>query len=138
MEQTKGYEKKLSSLEHSLTGFQQSLEINASAFGVVEKDTIRNGQVQKFEVCVELFWKTAKKFLYEVHGLEALSPKAVMKTLYRINYADEKNYEALMEMINDRNRLSHIYNEARFNEIYNRLAEYLQLMIHLTRTIKNP
>ena len=102
--------------------------IDDTIYGDIEQDTIKSGQVQKFEVCVELFWKTMKKFLYEIHGIEAISPKIVMKQLYRIKYTNEKKYETLIEMINDRNRLSHIYNENQFNEIYCRLTEYLYLM----------
>ena len=51
-----------------------------------------------------------------------------MKQLYRSQYVDEKKYETLIEMINDRNRLSHVYNEAQFNEIHRRLPEYHDLM----------
>jgi len=128
MEQTKGYEKKLISLEKALSTFEKSMMIDDSKFGDIEQDTIKSGQAQKFEVCVELFWKMVKKFLYEIHGVEAISPKMVMKQLYRTKYINEKNYEILIEMVNDRNRLSHVYNEDQFNEIYCRLTEYLHLM----------
>ena len=57
MEQTKGYEKKLSSLEQTLNTFEKSLKIDSSVFNYIEQDTIKSGQIQKFEVCVELFWK---------------------------------------------------------------------------------
>ena len=128
MEQAKGYEKKLISLKQALKTYENSMMIDDTIYGDIEQDTIKSGQVQKFEVCVELFWKTMKKFLYEIHGIEAISPKIVMKQLYRIKYTNEKKYETLIEMINDRNRLSHIYNENQFNEIYCRLTEYLYLM----------
>ena len=128
MEQAKGYEKKLISLKQALKTYENSMMIDDTIYGDIEQDTIKSGQVQKFEVCVELFWKTMKKFLYEIHGIEAISPKIVMKQLYRIEYTNEKKYETLIEMINDRNRLSHIYNENQFNEIYCRLTEYLYLM----------
>ncbi len=41
-------------------------------------------------------------------------------------------------MINDRNRLSHIYNQKQFNEIYGRLSEYLKLMNHVIQSIESP
>ena len=91
-------------------------------------NTIKSGQVQKFEVCSELFWKTAKHFLWEIHGLESFSPKMAIKGLYRTQYIDEQGYEKLLAMINDRNRLSHIYSEEQFNEIYMNLPDYLHLM----------
>jgi nucleotidyltransferase substrate binding protein (TIGR01987 family) len=128
MEYAGGYEKKLISLEQALDSFGKAMDIDASSLGDIEQDTIKSGQVQKFEVCVELFWKMIKKFLYEIHGVESVSPKMAMKQLYRIQYANEKDYETLIEMINDRNRLSHVYNKEQFNEIYSRIAEYLKLM----------
>ena len=137
MEQTRGYEKRLISLEQTLDSFEKAMAINASSLGNIEQDTIKSGQVQKFEVCVELFWKTIKKFLYEIHGVESISPKMAMKQLYRTQYANEKNYEILIEMINDRNRLSHIYNEEQFNEIYRRISEYLQLMRLIVNEMKS-
>ena len=138
MEQTRGYEKRLILLDQTLDSFEKAMAINASRLGNIEQDTIKSGQVQKFEVCVELFWKTIKKFLYEIHGVESISPKMAMKQLYRTQYASEKNYEILIEMINDRNRLSHIYNEEQFNEIYCRISEYLQLMRLIVNEMKRP
>ncbi|MBU1171820.1 MAG: nucleotidyltransferase substrate binding protein [Proteobacteria bacterium] len=135
MEHTQDYEKRLISLKQALNTFEKSMHIDDSAFSDIEQDTIKSGQIQKFVVCVELFWKMAKKFLYEIHGLEAISPKMVMKELYRAKYTNEMNYEVLIEMINDRNRLSHVYNEEQFNEIYCRLNEYLDLMNTLLKKI---
>lgn len=128
MEQTSGYENKLVRLKKALDGFEKSLALDKSSFNEIENDTIRSGQVQKFEVSVELFWKTFKQFLFEIHGVEAVSPKTVIKQMYLIKYVNEKEYESLMEMINDRNRMSHIYNEELFELIHSRLGRYLQLM----------
>ena len=128
MEQAKDYEKKLTSLEKALDTFEKSMAIDDAGFGDIEQDTIKSGQVQKFEVCVELFWKMAKKFLHEIHGVEAISPKMVMKQLYRVKYTSERKYETLIEMINDRNRLSHVYSEEQFTEIYCRLPDYQRVM----------
>lgn len=135
MEQTKVYENKLKTLKQTLDKFKQALDVDVSGLGEILQDTVKSGQAQKFEICVELFWKTIKKFLYEIHGIESVSPKMVMKELYRSKYTDEKNYETLIEMINDRNRLSHVYNEAQFNEIHNRLFEYWSLMLGIVSEI---
>ncbi len=135
MEQAKDYENKIKTLKQTLTTLQQALDIDISGFEGIALDTIRSGQVQKFEVGFELFWKTTKKFLYEIHGIESVSPKMVMKQLYRSKYVDEKKYEKLIEMVNDRNRLSHVYNETQFNEIYKRITEYHGLIINIGNEI---
>lgn len=137
MEQTNGYEKKLSSLKLALESFKKALAIDVSKFGAIEADTIKSGQVQKFEICVELFWKTVKQYLYDIHGVESISPKIAIKQLYRTQYTDARDYEMLIEMVNDRNRLSHIYNEDQFKAIYSQLPEYLELMQEIVKQFRS-
>ena len=136
MESANGYEKKLDALEQALTSLKKSMAIDASRFGAIEADTIQSGQVQKFEICVELFWKTTKKYLYDIHGIEAISPKMAMKQLYQTQYVHAENYETLIEMVNDRNRLSHVYDEDQFKQIYCRLPEYMKLMDHIAEKFR--
>ena len=123
-----GYEDKRRLLANALKTLAQSLALDLNRFGEIEKDTIKSGQVQKFEICVELFWKTLQKFLSEIHGIETASPKTAVKAFFTVGYLDAVQYEKTIEMINDRNRLSHIYSEKQFNEIYRLVADYLQLM----------
>jgi nucleotidyltransferase substrate binding protein (TIGR01987 family) len=135
MEQSQDIEKRLRALRKAIESFKLSIGIDTSRFGAVELDTVRSGQAQKFEVCVELFWKTMKRFIYDIHGEEAVSPKMVMKQLYRLQYIEAPDYEILIEMINDRNRLSHVYNEVQFNAIHRRLPQYLDLMETVVRLV---
>ena len=137
MEQTNGYEKKLSSLKLALESLKKALAIDVFKFGAIEADTIKSGQVQKFEICVELFWKTVKQYLYDIHGVESISPKIAIKQLYRTQYTDARDYEMLIEMVNDRNRLSHIYNEDQFKAIYSQLPEYLELMQEIVKQFRS-
>ena len=136
MEQANCYEKKLNTLAQTLDSFRKSMAIDASKFAAIEADTIKSGQVQKFEICVELFWKTTKKYLYDIHGLEAISPKMAMKLLHQTQYVQAEDYETLIEMVNDRNRLSHVYNEDQFNEVYAQLFKYLGLMQKVTEKFR--
>ncbi|MFZ5570640.1 MAG: HI0074 family nucleotidyltransferase substrate-binding subunit [Thermodesulfobacteriota bacterium] len=128
MEQRAGFDRKLIQLKQAMESFARAMSINVNGFEEIEQDILKNGQIQKFEISIELFWKTMKSFLYEFHGIETVSPKTAIKQLYLAKYTDEKNYETLMEMINDRNRMSHLYNKEEFNQIYQRLDEYLDVM----------
>jgi nucleotidyltransferase substrate binding protein (TIGR01987 family) len=119
----------------AIDSFEKAMSVDLSGLGDIEKDTMQNGQVQKFEISLEQFWKTMKKFLHDIHGIEAVSPKTTIKQLYLTKYTDEHDYETLLGMINDRNRLSHVYNENQFNEIYSRLSEYLSLMKKIVAAI---
>jgi nucleotidyltransferase substrate binding protein (TIGR01987 family) len=112
----------------SLNTFERSLQLEMTKYEGVELDTIKNGQIQKFEYCIELCWKTIKVFLNTVHGVDAVSPKLTIKEFYRVALVNEQEYELLNEMLDDRNRLSHIYNELFFEDIYLKLNDYLVVM----------
>ncbi|WP_052812782.1 HI0074 family nucleotidyltransferase substrate-binding subunit [Desulfonatronum thioautotrophicum] len=136
MEQADILELKLRSLDQALRGLEMALQIDDAEFLGIQLETIQCGKIQKFEVCVELFWKAMKKFLQGIHGIEAVSPKTVIKQLYQTRYIDEPSYERLVAMINDRNRLSHVYDEIGFQEIYQRLSTYLNEMLLVVRKVR--
>ena len=119
---------RLTDLLSSLNTFERSLQLKMAKYQGVELDTIKNGQIQKLEYCIELCWKTIKVFLNTIHGVDAVSPKSTIKEFYRVSLVNEKEYELLNEMLDDRNRLSHIYNELFFEDIYLKLNDYLVVM----------
>ena len=69
-----------------------------------------------------------KIFLNTIHGVNAVSPKLTTKEFYRVDLVNEQEYELLNEMLDDRNRLSHIDNELFFEDIYLKLNDYLVVM----------
>ena len=119
---------RLTDFMSSLNSFEQSLQLEMAKYQGVELDTIKNGQIQKLEYCIELCWKTIKVFLNTIHGVDAVSPKSTIKEFYRVALINEQQYELLNEMLDDRNRLSHIYNELFFEDIYLKLNDYLVVM----------
>ncbi len=128
MEPTNTLAARLTDFLSSLNTFERSLQLEMTKYEGVELDTIKNGQIQKFEYSVELCWKTIKVFLNSVHGVDAVSPKSTIKEFYRVALINEQQYELLNEMLDDRNRLSHIYNELFFEDIYLKLNDYLVVM----------
>lgn len=119
---------KLKNFQTALITFENSLKIDLTSIDGIQLDTIKSGQIQKFEYCCELCWKTVKEFLYDFHGIDINSPKQSFKEFYKLNYLNEIEYEKVIEMINDRNRLSHIYNEIFFEDIHKKLKIYFELM----------
>ena len=72
---------------------------------------------QKFEYTLELIWKAIKQFLKRQEGIDAVSPKKVIKEFYLGGYIDESDYLQFMQAIDDRNRLSHVYQQTEFDKI---------------------
>jgi nucleotidyltransferase substrate binding protein (TIGR01987 family) len=136
MERSRVFIERLSDFSKSLTSLAEALTLNLSKFNEIELDLVKNGQIQKLEYSIELCWKLIKTFLSEQHGIETVSPKSAIKEFFGVNLIDEEEYELLIQMIDDRNRLSHIYNELFFNEIYSRLVIYLDLMEKVMKKIE--
>ncbi len=90
-------------------------------------DGMQNGRAQKFEYTTELCWKAIKFFLKDKEGMDEASPKKTIKAYYLGGYTTEDDYLLLLEAIDDRNRLSHIYNAETFNSILARLPAYATL-----------
>jgi nucleotidyltransferase substrate binding protein (TIGR01987 family) len=76
--------------------------------------------LQSFEVVFELSWKTMKDFL-ESKGYDDKTPKDVLKMAFQLHYVVDGHI--WIEMLNDRNIISHIYNEEQMKEIATKIEE---------------
>lgn len=76
----------------------------------------KEGIIQRFEYTLELGWKTLKdKMEFDGLILDQISPKVVIKEAFQAKYIDQ--IEVWLEMINDRNLLSHSYDLATFESV---------------------
>lgn len=91
-------------------------------------DGLENGKAQKFEYTMELCWKAIKDFLKQQEGIDEASPKKVIKAYYLAGYTNEDDYLQLTQAIDDRNKLSHIYEAEEFQAILARLPDYAAIM----------
>src|SRR5665647_3988765 len=98
------FSRKLNDLEAALLNFRDSLTLQPSLFPELIADNIKSGQIQKFEFTVELLWKTVQVFLFEVDGVDVVTPKAVAKEFVEAGYCDYDTYELFIWAINDRNQ----------------------------------
>lgn len=136
MEQSQRFKYKLELYEKALKGFNISLNIDVLGFSEEIIDTIKNGRIKKFEYCTELTWKAIKNFLYEYHGIDAKSPRDSIKEFFLVGAVEESNYELLINILDDRNKLSHIYKEDFFEEIHGKLKKYYAVMASVLKIFK--
>lgn len=128
MELSEKYTIKIIELEKALKGFSDLMKVDLFSFTEIILDGVKNGQVQKFQYCSELLWKTVKVFLEEKHGMIVTSPKNIYRELFKNSYIDEEQFEKLIQIVDDRNSLSHIYNENYFEKVHKNLPGHLELM----------
>ncbi len=99
-----------------------------SAFGKLKEavdravdELDRDGVIQRFEFTFELFWKTAKIFL-EYEGFEeGRGPRSCIKEGARRGFLTDG--ETPLDMLEDRNKTSHIYDEDTAKDIFKRIKE---------------
>jgi nucleotidyltransferase substrate binding protein (TIGR01987 family) len=95
----------------------------------------KDGVIQRFEFTFELLWKTLKLFLDD-QGILTKSPKETIQEAFRFELI--KNEEMFLEMLEDRNRTSHIYNQLDSEKIYERIkTRYVKEIKDLLNRLKN-
>ncbi|MGF1584825.1 MAG: nucleotidyltransferase substrate binding protein [Bacteroidales bacterium] len=81
-----------------------------SELSVLEKE----GMIQRFEYTFELSWKTLKDYL-ESQGLNVQFPRDVIKEAFSAGIIPDG--EIWMDMLDNRNLMSHTYQEEIFREV---------------------
>jgi nucleotidyltransferase substrate binding protein (TIGR01987 family) len=83
-------------------------------------DLDKDGVIQRFEFTVELLWKTIKAIL-EYNKLECFAPRDCIKQAFRNGIIDDD--DIILDMLDDRNASSHIYNEQESEQIFARIKD---------------
>jgi len=89
------------------------------------------GLIQAFEYTFELAWKTLQDFLEETSGyINVKGPRPVIMQAFQDGHIN--NGEKWMEMLLDRNRTTHTYNEEIAHEIITAIKnDYFDLLVIL-------
>jgi len=130
------FTRKLNDLESALSNFRNALTLEPALFTELVADNIKSGQIQKFEFTVGLLWKTVQVFLFEVDGIDVVTPKSVAKEFAEAGHCDYETYELFIRAINDRNQLSHVYRQEMAESIWESLPEYVRLVEQLVCTMQ--
>ena len=90
----------------------------------------RDSVVQRFDYSLDLLCKYLKDYL-ERDGIadpSLLSPRGIVRLAGKIQLISEQETEVALEMIESRNRTSHLYREEIAQIVANTANEYFQLM----------
>ena len=110
-------------VKYSLEKLRNAFNRLDDAVSSVVDELDRDGAIQRFEFTFEVFWKTIKIFL-EYEGYRCAGPRSCIKEAARRGFLREA--EIVLDMLEDRNKTSHIYDEATANEIFERIkTQYL-------------
>lgn len=103
---------------------REALDLEPASLSQLEKE----GIIQRFEYTFELAWKTLKdKMEYDGIVLEQISPKAVVRQAYAAKYINAP--DTWLQMIGDRNLMSHTYDFAKFEAIITSIRQHYLPML---------
>jgi nucleotidyltransferase substrate binding protein (TIGR01987 family) len=83
----------------------------------------RDGIIQRFEYCLEVSWKSAKKTL-EYHNHKTDTPRNIFRDLAQLSWID--NPDEWIEFLEARNKTSHIYHNEIADEIFKIIPSFVQ------------
>lgn len=89
------------------------------ALAQAKNDFIRDAVIRRFEFCVELAWKSAKKAM----GTSTSAPKDVVREMAQSGYIS--NVEQWLSAIDMRNLSSHTYKEDLAEKVYSFASSFL-------------
>jgi len=116
-----------------LVSLERAVDRLEEAVGAPATDLNRDASIQRFEFCFELAWKAMQRAL-RTFGVDSASPKSCMRAAYRQGWIEE---EPWLAMLGDRNRTSHTYDETLAQEVYARLAGYIEPLRALVRMLRD-
>ena len=106
-------------LRQAVKTFEKSMNIDLTQFkDEIELDTIKSGQIQKFEYTIELLWKFLKSYLRIEKGIDAQGPKDVFREFGKFNHFSPDEISHFISMIDDRNKIAHEYKDYIMEVIY--------------------
>ncbi|KDR94638.1 nucleotidyltransferase substrate binding protein, HI0074 family [Peptoclostridium litorale DSM 5388] len=85
----------------------------------IEDDIVIDATIQRFEFTYELSWKLMKAYLEYNGNMEATSPRRAIKESFKEGLIGDG--QVWLEMLQDRNRTSHTYDEECAMEIFNHI-----------------
>ena len=112
-----------------INNFEKALNKLKEAVEKAQDDLDKDGVIQRFEFTIELLWKSLKAIL-NYQGIECYSPRSCIKEAFKAYLIEDD--EIILDMLEDRNKSSHIYSETTSEEIFERIKKvYLDYLLKL-------
>ncbi|MBI4556836.1 MAG: nucleotidyltransferase substrate binding protein [Candidatus Hydrogenedentes bacterium] len=104
----------LENLGHALQRLKEALEVPADNTLAID------GTIQRFEFVIELFWKAFKRLL-AAEGTITRTPRESLRAAFEAHWI--QNESVWLEMLDDRNLISHLYHEALARKVHARIKK---------------
>ena len=124
----------------SLDRLKSTLEKLKTNAYKAEFEEMRDAAIQRFEFSLDTFWKFMHAYLQEIELINiqgAPSPRSAFRHALHMTLITPDEYKKCIDMVEDRNRTSHTYNEQTAQDIFERLPNYHLLLDELLKRLKS-
>jgi nucleotidyltransferase substrate binding protein (TIGR01987 family) len=141
---------KLSVMIQALTTLSESIQLfneYSNLFDVTPNKkneqlllSMRDSMIQRFEYCTDLFWKVIRVYLEDVEKLDLPinTPRVILREAVKARLLSEQEGEDSINMVESRNKTSHIYHQEVAQDIAHKIpAFYILMKAILDRIQKN-
>lgn len=105
------WHQRFQNFDRAVVLLREPIERDVTKLSALEKE----GTVQRFELAVELAWKTLKDYLeHEGRVLQPVTPRSVVKEAFSAGIL--RDGQVWIDMLEHRNLLSHTYDQATFDD----------------------
>ena len=111
----KRWEERISDLKNAISRLDEAIRDNKK----YEIESLKDAVIQRFEFTLELSWKAIKTYLNSEGVLEATTPKQTIREAFSKGIIENANI--WIDMLNDRNLTSHVYDEEVAFDIYGKI-----------------
>lgn len=109
-------------LNEKLSDFKRaSARLNEATKIQIDDDIVYDGVIQRFEFTFELSWKITKMFLEYTGITEIKSPRTTIREAFAYGLIEDG--EQWIDMMVDRNKTSHLYDEEEAKLIYEKVKK---------------
>ena len=102
--------------------FRQSLQNLKAAAGLEYSDISRDSTLLRFELVSEIAWKVLKIYLEEKFQIQSVYPTEIYREAGKARVMSMEDVECALEMVHDRNRMVHDYNQNWSEELYKKIV----------------
>ena len=107
----------------SINEYKKAVARLEEALAQPKDEFIRDSVIQRFEFCIELAWKTARK----VMGSPTTAPKHIVREMAQNQLIAD--VDIWLKAIDQRNLSSHTYNEDLAEQVYQFIQDFLPTVL---------
>ena len=105
-----------------LEDFKKAIAKLEEVLNLEKNEIVRDSALKRFELCFDLAWKSIK-LIAQREGVECYSPRECFRAGFQLKLLEHS--EEWMAMLEDRNKIVHIYREEYADQVYKKLPKYL-------------